>query len=145
MPRRTLISWNVNGLRAIHKKGFLEWLTRESPDMLCLQETKASPDQLPDELLNINGYSCWFSSAQKKGYSGVAIYSKQEPVNVYYGFGDPRFDNEGRILIAEYPEFALFQSIIPTVRPLPSACAIKWTFIMRFWNVPGSSGTGDAG
>jgi exodeoxyribonuclease III len=132
MPTRTLISWNVNGLRAVHKKGFLEWLSRESPDMLCLQETKASPDQLPDELLNINGYSCWFSSAQKKGYSGVAIYSKQEPLNVYFGFGDPRFDNEGRILIAEYPEFALFSIYYPNGKASPERLRYKMDFYDAF-------------
>ena len=132
MPTRTLISWNVNGLRAIHKKGFLEWLTRESPDMLCLQETKASPDQLPDELLNVNGYSCWFSSAEKKGYSGVALYSKQEPLNVHHGFGDPRFDSEGRILIAEYPEYVLFTIYYPNGGASPERLRYKMDFYDAF-------------
>jgi len=113
MRTHKLISWNVNGLRAIHKKGFLEWFALESPDILCLQETKASPDQLPEELLNVDGYSCWFSSAEKKGYSGVALYSKQEPLKVHHGFGDHRFDSEGRILIAEYPAYTLFTIYYP--------------------------------
>lgn len=127
-----LISWNVNGLRAVHKKGFLEWFRQEAPDMLCLQETKSSPDQLPEELLTVNGYSSFFSSAEKKGYSGVAIYSKQEPLNVHYGFGDPRFDSEGRIVIAEYPAFALFSIYYPNGKASPERLRYKMDFYDAF-------------
>ena len=102
MQTYKLLSWNVNGIRAIHKKGFLEWFNQESPDILCLQETKASPDQLPEELLNVNGYSCWFSSAEKKGYSGVAILTKAEPDHVQAGVGIQKYDAEGRFLWADY-------------------------------------------
>jgi exodeoxyribonuclease-3 len=71
----------VNGIRAVQKKGFIDWVLKENPDVLCLQETKASPEQLSEELLNINGYKSYFSSSVvKKGYSGVAIYTKQEPL-----------------------------------------------------------------
>ena len=81
MKKLRLLSWNVNGIRAAQKKGFIDWILKENPDILCLQETKAHPEQLSEELLNINGYKSYFSSSTvKKGYSGVAIYTKQEPV-----------------------------------------------------------------
>ena len=73
------LSWNVNGLRAVHKKGFLEWFSQESPGILCLQETKAQEDQLPDSLKNVEGYRSYFSSGVRKGLSGVALYTKTEP------------------------------------------------------------------
>lgn len=102
MKKMRILSWNVNGIRAIQKKGFVDWMLTEDPDILCLQETKAAPEQLSDELLNINGYKSFFSSSiVKKGYSGVAIYTKQEPINVEHGFGIPKFDDEGRIIIAD--------------------------------------------
>jgi exodeoxyribonuclease III len=132
MPPITLISWNVNGLRAVHKKGFLDWFVREAPDILCLQETKSSPDQLPDELRQINGYTSYFSSAEKKGYSGVAIYSKEEPLSVHHGFGEPRFDSEGRILIAEYPAYTLFTVYYPNGGASPERLRYKMDFYEAF-------------
>src|SRR3990172_403476 len=93
-----LLSWNVNGIRAAYKKGFLEWLESTSPDLLCIQETKARPDQLPQELLEPAGYSSYWHSAQKPGYSGVAVYTKEEPLNVEIAMGGKRFDNEGRLI-----------------------------------------------
>ena len=96
-----LISWNVNGIRAIHKKGFLDWFNEEKADVVCLQETKAQIDQLPKKLVNIPGYTSYFNSAERKGYSGVATYTAIEPkevygftlLNIYYpngGSGDER-------------------------------------------------------
>ena len=103
-----LISFNVNGIRAISKKGFFEWVAKESPDVLCLQETKASPEQLTEDVLNPKGYFSYWASAQKKGYSGVAIYTKTKPLSVTVGLGIEEFDSEGRTLIAEYADFTLF-------------------------------------
>ncbi len=108
-----LISWNVNGIRAIAKKGFHEWFKSVSPDILCLQETKAWAEQLDDSLLNIDGYTSYFSEAYKKGYSGVAVYTKREPLSVKKGIGIEEFDREGRFLILEYPEFTLFNIYYP--------------------------------
>ncbi len=108
-----IISWNVNGLRAVHKKGFIEWFLTESPDILCVQETKAARDQLPRALKSIEGYHAYFCEAEKKGYSGVAIYTKIKPKKVEYGFGIPKFDNEGRILIADYGNFVLLNIYFP--------------------------------
>ena len=77
-----VVSWNVNGLRACVKKGFLTYLEEEAPDILCLQEIKAMPEDLEDHVLNPRGYHTLWHSAQRKGYSGVAIYSKEEPINI---------------------------------------------------------------
>ena len=82
-----ILSWNVNGVRAVQKKGFLEWLERESPDVLCVQETKAHPDQLDESLKSPKGYHTYFCSAERKGYSGVATFTKIKPVAVKTGFG----------------------------------------------------------
>ncbi|MFA5087532.1 MAG: exodeoxyribonuclease III [Candidatus Omnitrophota bacterium] len=108
-----LLSWNVNGIRAVAKKGFPDWLQKESPDILCLQETKAEPAQLTDELVKPKGYSTYWSSAQKKGYSGVAVFSKQPPASVTEGLGRKEFDNEGRTLILDYRDFVLFNIYFP--------------------------------
>ncbi len=111
------MSWNVNGIRAAASKGFIEWLAGSSPDVLCLQETKAHPDQLPAELKSLadaagKPYHAYWASAKKKGYSGVAILSKAEPEAVE-PLGDERFDDEGRVLIARYPGLALISAYFP--------------------------------
>jgi exodeoxyribonuclease-3 len=109
-----IICWNVNGLRALHKKGAWEWLMSESPDIFCLQETKSTPDQLPPEVLNAPGYFSYFSwPKEKKGYSGVAIYSKVRPDTVVEGIGVPSLDDEGRILTAYYKDFVLMTVYFP--------------------------------
>ena len=82
-----IISYNVNGIRAAVTKGFLSWLENESPDVICIQETKAQIDQMPNFEISSLGYDSYYFSAQKKGYSGVAILSKQKPDNVVYGMG----------------------------------------------------------
>tara|TARA_Y100001970_G_scaffold106563_1_gene133543 strand:- start:3087 stop:3857 length:771 start_codon:yes stop_codon:yes gene_type:complete len=108
-----LFSWNVNGVRAIEKKGFLNWLSSESPDVLCIQETKAKFEQLPDTLQNIDGYFSYWHSAEKLGYSGVATFSKKEPLHVQYGLGIDKYDNEGRVLITEFENFLLYNIYFP--------------------------------
>lgn len=108
-----ILSWNVNGIRAVQRKGFCDWLFKQSPDILCVQESKAHPDQLDMELLHPRGYKTYWSSAEKKGYSGVGIFTKHEPLKVSHGFGVERFDKEGRIVIAEFPEFILANIYFP--------------------------------
>ncbi|MBW9170978.1 exodeoxyribonuclease III [Clostridium estertheticum] len=108
-----IYSWNVNGIRAIKNKGFIEWIGSEQPEVLCLQETKIQEDQISDELKNIEGYYSYFCCAQKKGYSGVAIYTKQKPISIIRGIGIEKFDSEGRILIAEFENFTLFNIYFP--------------------------------
>ena len=99
-----LVSWNVNGLRAVLGKGFLDYVAAENPDILCLQETKLQPEQA---VFDLEGYHRYFNSADKKGYSGTAILTKEEPLSVTYDFGDDIHRHEGRIITAEYPEFYL--------------------------------------
>jgi exodeoxyribonuclease-3 len=112
-PLMRLYCWNVNGIRAVQKKGFSSWFLKVSPDVLCLQETKAQRDQLEKSLVEIEGYESHWSSAERKGYSGVATYTRRKPLSVKHGFGIPEFDSEGRVLITEFPEFILFNVYFP--------------------------------
>jgi len=109
-----IISWNVNGIRAIEKKGFFDWLKKEDPDIIALNETKADPGQLSPNFINPVGtsYKSYWASAKKKGYSGVAIYSKVEPDNVRF-LGVQEFDDEGRVLAADYKDFTLIAAYFP--------------------------------
>lgn len=132
MKKIRILSWNVNGIRAAYKKGLLDWLKKEQPDILCIQETKAHPEQLSDELLNVGGYHSYFSSAVRKGYSGVAIYSKMEPKSVKNGFGIEKFDSEGRILIAEYAYFTLFNIYYPNGKARQERLDYKMEFYDEF-------------
>ncbi|MFW5801228.1 MAG: exodeoxyribonuclease III [Spirochaeta sp.] len=97
-----IVSWNVNGIRAAHKKGLLDFVQSEAPDFLCLQETKAHPEQLPGELSEALGYHTSYASAVRRGYSGVSIWSRRAPLSVQT-MEIPDFDNEGRVLIADFP------------------------------------------
>ena len=111
--RYELISWNVNGIRAIEKKGFTQWLERESPDVCALQEIKADTSQLSPSLVKPKGYHTYWHSAQRKGYSGVCVYTRHEPEAVSYGFGVKKFDCEGRVVILEYPHFEFINVYCP--------------------------------
>jgi len=108
-----LISWNVNGVRAIEKKGFLDWLSDEDPDILCIQETKAKIDQLGTSLTEDHGYHTYWHSAERPGYSGVATFCKNEPYDVQMGLGVEKFDKEGRVLITEHENFLLYNIYFP--------------------------------
>ncbi|WP_461207454.1 exodeoxyribonuclease III [Clostridium sp. DL1XJH146] len=108
-----IYSWNVNGLRAIEKKDFFGWVNEEKPDVLCIQETKIQEHQLTDSHKDVEGYHSYFSFAEKKGYSGVAVYSKEQPISVKHGIGIEQYDNEGRILILEYAKYILFNIYFP--------------------------------
>jgi exodeoxyribonuclease-3 len=108
-----ILSWNVNGLRAVGKNGFFEWLEKESPDVLCLQETKCNPDQLEDSYLAPLGYQTHWHSAKKPGYSGVAIYCKDSPKKVREGIGISAIDDEGRVLVAEFPDVTVISAYFP--------------------------------
>ena len=127
-----IFSWNVNGLRAVAKKGFHTWLQEENADIVCLQEIKAEVDQLSDEIKSISGYHSYFCSAVKKGYSGVAVYSKTEPLNVITQLGDERFDSEGRTIIAEYPKFTLINCYFPNGKASAERLQYKLDFYETF-------------
>lgn len=105
-----LISWNVNGLRACMGKGFLDFAAAENPDMLCLQETKMQQGQAD---VPVDGYHEYWCSAEKKGYSGTALFTKTEPLTVSYNLGIDEHDHEGRVITAEYPEFYLVTVYVP--------------------------------
>ena len=108
-----LISWNVNGVRAAVKKGFLDWLDHEQPDICCIQETKAHTDQLGPEILEDHGYKAYWHSGERRGYSGVATFCSQEPLFVQEGLGIEKYDREGRVLITEHEGFLLYNIYFP--------------------------------
>lgn len=105
-----IISWNVNGLRAVMNKGFMDYLNQEDPDIICLQEIKLSEGQLA---LDLENYYEYYNYAEKKGYSGTAIFTKTEPLNVNYGIGIEEHDKEGRVITAEYDDFFLVTCYTP--------------------------------
>ncbi len=128
-----IVSWNVNGLRAVAKKGFLDWLYETSPDILGLQETKVEDTQLPEEVRSPVGYFTYFSSSQgRKGYSGVALYSKEKPLKVEYGIGIKEFDDEGRIIIGHYKNFVLLNVYFPNGGGGPERLKYKLEFYDAF-------------
>lgn len=134
-----IISWNVNGIRAVCEKNFLPWLGRESPDILCVQETKAEPGQLSDTIkMPYDGkgarYLSFWASAKKRGYSGVAIFTKEKPTDVTT-LGIPDFDNEGRTLIARYEKFILVSAYFPNSQEAGARLNYKLAFcdaILKF-------------
>jgi len=133
MKELKILCWNVNGVRAAKGKGFLEWLYKESPDILCLQETKAHPEQLDKELREPHGYyAYWNYPEQSRGYSGVAIFTKEKPVRVQNGFDAAEFDAEGRTVIAEYPEFTLFNVYFPNGKKDETRLKYKLGFYEAF-------------
>lgn len=109
-----ILTANVNGIRSAYTKGFFTWLEKENPDIICLQEIKADIDSIPKELKNWNNYYSYFYPANKKGYSGVAIYSKQEPNSIIYGLGDKRIDSEGRFLRLDFNDFSVISLYLPS-------------------------------
>jgi exodeoxyribonuclease-3 len=135
MTRVKLFSWNVNGIRAAEKKGFLDWLAASKGDVVAVQETKAQPDQLSEALLNPPGYHADWSAAEKKGYSGVGTYAKQAPAKVVKGLGDKRFDSDGRVLISEFDRFILFNVYFPNGGRGPEWVLHKLEFYERFLKV----------
>jgi exodeoxyribonuclease-3 len=109
-----LFSWNVNGIRACGRKGFLDWLAVAKPDILGLQETRALPEQLEATLLQPDGYHVHYNPAERKGYSGVALYSRLEPESIILGgLNESRFDVEGRLIIADYGDFLFYTGYFP--------------------------------
>jgi len=108
-----IISWNVNGLRTTYKKGFYDFVKKQKADIYCLQEIKANKKQLPTDLISPKGYYSYFNSAQKRGYSGVAVYTKKKPTSVIRKIGISRFDHEGRYLELKYPGFTLINIYVP--------------------------------
>lgn len=128
-----LVSWNVNGLRAAAKKGFLDWLYESGADVVGLQETKAEAVQLPEEVRNPRGYHAYFTHSKgRKGYSGVGLYSKTKPDKVEFGIGIPKFDDEGRIIIGHYGDLVLLNVYFPNGGGGPERLKYKLEFYDAF-------------
>ena len=127
-----LISWNVNGIRAAHKKGFLEWFESERPDVLCLQETKAHESQLPTALKDVEATGSGSPSRSARGYSGVALYTRHEPRSVSFGLADERFDSEGRTVVADFDDFVLLGIYFPNGKRSADRLRYKMEFYDAF-------------
>ncbi len=123
-----IVSYNINGIRAAMKKGLVEWLKECNPDVVCFQEIKANADQFEVELFEDLGYHCFWNSAEKKGYSGVALLSKQKPSKVQIGFGNELYDKEGRVIIADIGDISQVSVYIPS----GSSGDIRQDFKMEF-------------
>lgn len=129
-----LVSWNINGLRAAVKKGFLDLLLEKKFDAVCIQETKASPDKLQREVKNIPGYYNYFVSAEKNGYSGVGVFSKKKPMNVETGMGIEKFDREGRFVRIDYDDFTLMNIYFPNGKAFQERLDYKMAFYDSFFD-----------
>ncbi len=125
---KKIISYNVNGIRAAVRKGFLDWMKAVDADIICIQETKAQPDQIPVFEFAELGYQSFVYSAQKKGYSGVAILSKTKPDHVEYGMGIPEYDYEGRMIRTDYGDV----SVISVYHPSGSSSDLRQAFKMQW-------------
>lgn len=128
-----IISFNANGVRAAARKGFYEWLVQQDADFVCIQETKANPEQLqPSELYYPPGYHCEYVSAQKKGYSGVALYARHQPSNIIREIGYEDSDNEGRYVQFDYPRMSVVSLYLPSGTSGEERQAVKYRFLDHF-------------
>ncbi|MGJ1269717.1 exodeoxyribonuclease III [Sphingobacterium spiritivorum] len=128
-----IITYNVNGLRAALKKGWLDWLKSTNADVICLQEIKATPDLIPEiALLEQLGYEHYWYPAQKKGYSGTAIFTKVSPKRVEYGCGHELYDFEGRIIRADFEKFSVMSTYFPSGTTGETRQTFKYQFLDDF-------------
>lgn len=130
-----IITLNANGIRSAASKGFFEWILKQRPDILCLQETKAQEHQLPAEVQKLPGYHSYFHDADKKGYSGVAIYCKRKPDGVCMGLGWSDMDAEGRFLRVDFGALSVISLYLPSGSSGPERQAVKFDFMKRFMPV----------
>jgi exodeoxyribonuclease-3 len=130
-----VITLNVNGIRSAASKGCFEWLAQQRADVVCLQETKAQEHQLSSGLHIPDGYHCYFHDAQKKGYSGVALFCKREPDHVTYGLGWPDMDAEGRFIQADFGKLSVISLYLPSGSSSEERQAVKFDFLARFMPV----------
>jgi exodeoxyribonuclease III len=127
-----LLSWNVNGLRACERGGFSRWFSEQAADVVCLQEIKVRPEQLPPELVHPGRYHSFWHPAEKPGYSGTVIFSKKEPVSIRYGIGVKDIDREGRVLIAEFKNFTVMNAYFPNSQRDHARLGYKLKFCEAF-------------
>jgi exodeoxyribonuclease III len=131
MQTLRLLSWNVNGLRAIAKKGFVDWMKKDLPDILCLQETKVTPDQVPPQIKSFPGYHTLFGRSARKGRDGVALFSRIEPRSIKNNLEIPGLDDEGRAIVADYGSFLLYNIYFPNGK----ASAERLAYKLRFYDI----------
>jgi exodeoxyribonuclease-3 len=129
---KKIITYNVNGIRAALKKGFTDWLKAEDPDIICIQETKAQPDQIDNLIFEELGYHCFWYSAKKKGYSGVGLLTKQKPDHVEYGMGIEKYDDEGRFLRADFGDVSVISVYHPSGSSGDERQAFKMAWLSDF-------------
>ncbi|MFM2034046.1 MAG: hypothetical protein RJA32_681 [Pseudomonadota bacterium] len=127
-----IITANLNGIRSAAKKGFFEWVNTQSPDILCIQELKAQEADLDSDLMNPNGYHGFFQYANKKGYSGVGLYSKKSPDSIKIGFDDGEFDAEGRYVEARFGKLIVISAYFPSGSSAPERQEAKFRFLDLF-------------
>ena len=127
-----LYTWNVNGLRACARHGFAQWLAKQRADVVALQEIKVRPEQLELALRAPKGYQAFWHPGEKPGYSGVAVFCKEEPLEVRYGLGEPEFDREGRVLTVEFKDFTLVNAYFPNSQRDHARLPFKLRFCERF-------------
>jgi exodeoxyribonuclease-3 len=130
-----VITLNANGIRAAARKGFYPWFAQQDADFVCIQETKAQEHQLTPEMTAVPGYHGFFFDAEKKGYSGVAIYSRREPDALVRGLGWPDMDPEARFLQADFGDLSIVSLYVPSGTAGPERQAVKYSFIERFFPV----------
>ena len=127
-----IVSYNLNGIRSAMSKGLLDWLQTENPDVFCIQESKAQPEQIDTLAMQELGYHSYIHSAEKKGYSGVCIFSKQVPDRVVVGMGIPAYDSEGRVLRADFGDITIVCVYIPSGTTGDARQAVKMQFLEDF-------------
>ncbi len=127
-----IITLNANGIRSAEKKGFYLWMHQQNADVVCIQETKAQFHQLDDAAFNPEGYQCFYHDAEKKGYSGVAIYSKTQPDNIIYGLGIEDIDSEGRYIEAQFGDLSVISLYLPSGSSSEERQNYKFSFLERF-------------
>ena len=127
-----MISLNANGIRAAARKGFFQWMEKQNADVVCIQETKAQVHQLTDDCFSPQGYHCYYEDAVKKGYSGVAIYSRRRPARVVRGIGEQEFDDEGRYLEVQFGKLSVVSVYLPSGSSGEERQAAKFRFLDVF-------------
>src|SRR5437899_3048565 len=130
MPK--IISANLNGIRSAAKKGFFDWMAKQDADFICVQELKAQAPDMTPEMLNPDGYHGYFHYAEKKGYSGVGVYSKTVPDAVIIGFGSPEFDAEGRYVRCDFGTLSVISLYCPSGSSSPERQEAKFRFMGQF-------------
>lgn len=134
MSKVNLISYNINGIRAALKKGLDEWLSNENPDIVCLQEIKATPEQVDTSLFTNLGYECFWFPAEKKGYSGVAVFTKIKPDTIIYGMDIEKYDSEGRLIRLDFGDITLINTYMPSGTTGDIRQTFKYEWLDDFYN-----------